>query len=481
MNIVNWISGFIQWTNGMGGENSPSYFELVSVVSGLAVGLIGIAAYRYNSNLQEPGLLEEIFEVIDGQGHVEQLASRLITNRMNDTDRARIIGELANIDPEQREHVVQLAALLITDEGSYERAGILRSLANINDPQQRERIVDQVIRERFQMLNGVMQCLYSDITSRPLGLLMQLFRFLQTTRGYFPRISYLDSLGQDAGGLRRDFVANLMRSLFASVSGLPLRREDEGVLPLIIERENDQYYEALGAVFAAILMQDSITTGTYFHPVLFQMLHCLSWEEMGHSEQIPDAFLKRYLRFKYPEIFPNEESVTAFIETGTLTQQMRDAGIESKEDFIKEYQVREVLLAILCMAKSIHRFLNQQTWEEIGSPEELAERIQGRLSKDLVKAALRCDNARLRGFFNQWIDDCTDEQLQRFVQAATGSFTLPATTRITVRSYNNLNNSHLPTYSTCFARVNMPQYSDYNTFKEKLEMSLDHAEGFQFV
>ncbi len=461
------------------------------------------------------------------------LAIELITDQMT-TSRKEIIRMLTDINLGQRRRVVWAAVQLIKDGmNDAERIGILRELARINDSRLRDDVANfaQVLTEPWRQIANINQifaqfspearrrvfaeaertCVQMNDEEKIQWLeakkeevlkeeqneqsllvfyqaLERLTRLSQDLRAQeeFPEIH--DSPAVDVGGPRRDFVTKLMQELFEPVSGqclLPIVRWDEGLLPtvkqnnFVAEEELIQYYKALGVVFAFIIKDDrwSITTGRYFHPVLFQTLHGLSWQDMGRDfDAIFDPLLKRYLKFQYPSIFPNDEVVNNFVNGKELPD-----GIESKGSFIEEYQIREILLPISCIAKSIHQHLDERSWREIQrkSAEDLDIKIQGgKVSKDGIRAVLICQNRELQGFFDRWIDECTEKQLKRFVRVATGSFSSPRRNlRVNVFGADQ---KRLPGYHTCTYEIDMPLYSKYDTFKTRLEWSLG-ADGFDYM
>jgi hypothetical protein len=130
------------------------------------------------------------------------------------------------------------------------------------------------------------------------------------------------------------------------------------------------------------------------------------------------------------------------------------------------------------------RFGNLNGWEESKgvSPEVLQEKIQGSLSKQQVLDALDWDaeDEKTQKFLTDWIQGATDEQLEKFVSAISGSSTLAANQKLKVHLYPESEN--LPTFHSCNFTIDLPrQYPDYEIFKAKLEESLANAVGFQFI
>lgn len=95
---------------------------------------------------------------------------------------------------------------------------------------------------------------------------------------------------------------------------------------------------------------------------------------------------------------------------------------------------------------------------------------------------------QIKWFWSILDDDFDDEQRIRLYQFATG------TSRIPVNGFKELQGSdgphkftiervpeahgQLPCSHTCFNRIDMPEYSDRETLKQKLVMAMEESSGF---
>jgi|GEM_PF-4825316 hypothetical protein len=346
--------------------------------------------------------------------------------------------------------------------------------------------------------------------------------FLIDFLNYFPKIKYVDSLGNDGGGLTRDFITKLFEALCNESSrySLLMKSENDRLIPQLknaasISRaeqlEELRSYQAIGAIFAFALQDyQSIRIGTHFHEVLFQMIHVLTESEIDSLPLDLDEFLHLdrilkpiyhklliiYLRTQYPHTFgfPDitdseiNEAINQFVENGKIPQALQELYEgqdvpDIKADFLKDYQINNTIAATLVIAKSMRYYSKKDPWDIIktDSPATLEKQIQGSFHKQEILAALRWDAEHevTQKFLKDWVDAATDAQLERFLCAMTGSSTLSSNRQLYIHLFDN--KSFLPTFSVCTFTMNLPKnYPNYAVFKEKLEKSLAHAEGFQF-
>ncbi len=302
------------------------------------------------------------------------------------------------------------------------------------------------------------------------------------------KIKYEDSVAVDNGGISRDFVTKLLDALFKPGT-FPTTDPDNGlIIPKFSGKIPEKCYQGLGLIFADALNQE-ICTGCRFHPTLFQMLHSLTNEEIDkvnteHQQDPYNKILKIYLQSQHQYSSINENDLDAFVNNGTVPPHLELGGIDSKEDFLKDTGIHEMIMSTLMIAQHTKQrlTLRNQSWDAVkgNTPNDLREKIEGRLTKDDILNALQNDESNQfvavsnqKGWLEHWIRASTPEQLENFMYAISGSKALPLGKTLRITDDSDL--SHLPVFHTCSYEVNIPRYQDYNTFKDKFEKSLEHA------
>lgn len=330
-----------------------------------------------------------------------------------------------------------------------------------------------------------------DIDNNPVQVLKDLYPKMENG---FPAIRYEGSPGVDVGGLTRDFVSRMMKAVCdLEKKPLPMKEIGGKLIPLLEDGKPDQIkaYQTIGAIFASALEKHKdIVTGNYFNPMFFQMIHSLTNGELAalpdlsKYEDIPQEIADKLFRIyaSYDELF-SDEQIEGILQ-GNISQELQDlTGCNRKEDFFSS-DFKQMALGCATISKSMRAHLsNPNTWDPIkGSAVELAAKIEGSLTKDGVKASLQWnrDHQATKGHLTNWLDECSHEDLEKFVWAITGSKTLAPGQKLKINLYPELNK--LPAYHTCFFSMDLPDgYPSYEVFKHKLEQSLSSVEGMQMA
>lgn len=153
-----------------------------------------------------------------------------------------------------------------------------------------------------------------------------------------------------------------------------------------------------------------------------------------------------------------------------------------KSQIVTYAKENDSLPLILKIAEGIaEHYYQRNSWSHQNwGINNLEQKIQGRFDKQAVKNALQTwSSIKILGYLNKWIDESDKDMVQKFVKAVTGSNTLAYNSTIRVEEFAS--SKRLPVYHTCSRQVDIPSYTDYNTFKTKLEQSFDCLDenGFQ--
>jgi hypothetical protein len=272
-------------------------------------------------------------------------------------------------------------------------------------------------------------------------------------------------------------------------------------------------YNAIGMIFAyALRNHRNILIGNHFHPLLYQMLHSLTPQEVTLLAQQQDGaqlpptiykkWLKAYLKSQYADYFvaplnpgATEQqqrdylaalnaAVDTFVdnEQAPLPQPMIDQEIQSRQEFFENApQIGWALDAFKILAGSMARHLPniQDNWNHWkgAAPQDLQNKIEGVLTKEKVLNAFwpgqnyPAQNTR-DGFLKRWIDEANPEQLKKFVWAISGSYSMPDGVRFWIQ--NPQRDGNLPVFHTCGRAIDLSQYATYEAFNQALMIALNN-------
>lgn len=426
-----------------------------------------------------------------------------------------IIGILCNISQDQREFFLEQAYRLFTDDISgQDKLDMIHMLSYIpieniefvitqilifinNSSIGNEERVTLIREEMIRLLNKKFMVTSGELIENPIKVILTLFEMIEgLSIELLPSsIEYTDSTGIDEGGITRSFVSTLTES-FCNQNHSLLINNELGVIPTLDTNgssslsleDQEKIFKIIGRFFSAALQQyASIVVGQHFHPIVFEMIVALNKDELVNKDS--SEVFDKLLKICIVKEFKMGEELAENLIRNTITEELTDVYcIDSKEEFIKEYDLDKKIKATLIIAKSIYdSLLPEADWDTVkgNSSDALREKIQGSISRDTVKNALQIDemenaNATSFEYITKWITGTNSEMLQKFIEAISGMKTLPSTTQLSIAGMSGIDK--LPLFHTCFFRMDLSQYSSYEAFKEKLETSLDYClagSGFQ--
>jgi hypothetical protein len=326
-----------------------------------------------------------------------------------------------------------------------------------------------------------------DLTADPLFYLEQM-----AASGARVVIRFRGSVGQDMGGLTREFVTLLMRRLMDEPFVLPIERIAEGAIlrvskkrcPTLVARQISAY-RSLGLMFGlALTGRRGILLGRHFHPILFTLLHSLTDQELAEVRTDLDPshpICRKLMAVLVGQYLMNPPFALEPDQLDAQIAHLAEAAATQPAEFMRSYVMPQIRAA-LAIAVGIGAFLGSGQWQELkgDTSVDLSRRILGTSTRDGLKAVLDVygDAAEIvRGFFGQWIDDASDEVLECFVLAATGTTGLPAQPgRITI-TVQQTASPRLAVLHTCSRSVelSLTHHYNYESFRDNLERSIDLA------
>lgn len=349
----------------------------------------------------------------------------------------------------------------------------------------------------------------------------------------FPNVYYQKdgelSEGIDVGGLRRDFVTRICRSIFAEKPDeghLKVANMDtkEGLEP--IARDSDEVdYRTLGQLIARCYLEESFfTTGTIFRTSFFQSL--LDYKNSTSDDDLAKIFVNfevgeaisdemKNIRASISKDLDPEKSPQAALTACMFIDKYDEGFMEAKfgEDWesakVTHEQYKEIIWpkfievaknhgyikAISWIADEIKKKLGEEDWNELGEMKAVAlqEKIQGRLTANLLKEKMayhkgsdlipNADLIKIKTYFETWIDENKEntDLLALFVEGVTSNSTLCAK-GIKIEVYNR-DPQYVPTAHTCFFSLEVSSnYKDQEAFNRAIQLFLDNYKvgtGFQ--
>lgn len=306
----------------------------------------------------------------------------------------------------------------------------------------------------------------AELKQNSLKILLELGRnFLLLNKG-FPCITFQDSPGIDAGGLRRHLVSTLFKNLVSDET--LFTGEDQHKLPKLPADNQDQdkidTLKTIGRLFAFSL-NSSLLTGVHFDEHLFTTIRWI----MDNDDPIPDHFNERiYCKLKgweydSEDIATIRDSLPEYIEDDPIVYPTILIATEIKKTLrtpprtITDKEFRQKIQGISVDKTTL---LSKIQWEGRVSPEQLSQ---------------------MKNLLENWIQQQDPKRLEDFVLFATGSNSLAQ--NITIELFPSRSSNSLPVAHTCIQLLEMPLYRGLtqDEFNAKLDLALTTIESFEIA
>ncbi|CAK84013.1 unnamed protein product (macronuclear) [Paramecium tetraurelia] len=315
------------------------------------------------------------------------------------------------------------------------------------------------------------------------------------------KITYIRSgeQGSDDGGLRREFynkVGELMKSQSNGFFRLNAKSQTYFFSPKFQpDKEKEQYAIAFGKLIANSILNKEIIGVPFAHqfwklifnkPIVFEDLEGImddvEFKNIKSLRQMTKEDIDSLcITFTHSQgthiinLIPNGYKIQVTIHnTERYLQKLADYLIVGKFQAITQNIIEgfdTVLNRQLLMdcfdATEMHTLT-------VGSSEIKPEKV-------LELMIYINGSDQLIQFFQKFINQLEDEQLQDFLQFLTGSPYLPwnAKPTIQIEFLETMNETHLPRSQTCFYKLTLPYYKTYEDLKKKMEKAIEYGqEGF---
>lgn len=451
---------------------------------------------------------------------------RLISDTMNAQERILLIRSLEPLRIQNLEFLTTQALRLISSTMSaQERISIVKTLdsltlvdidsvvhevlSRLSENTSSEEIVRMILEESRNVDFREIDTLFSrmrlnkiskfsissqELDENPIKVSVDLLDMLEknSIKLLPSSIEFTDSSGIDSGGLTRTFVTKLIES-FCNPKYCLVKETDLGAIPVISKDDNSsplsledqaKCFSIIGRFFSGAMQKyKSLQIGRHFHPIVFEMIFNLNETDLlnKNSSEVLDKMLKIYMQKE----LNCEEHIVKNVLDNNITKKLRDLYcVNSKEEFIEDYEINKKINATLLIAKSMYDSLSdKKDWNRLkgDSVDILKTNIQGVLSKDAVINSFQYNHESiLLEYITKWINETTPKSIENFVEAITGMTTLFTNHELNIIHSHGLD--RLPIFHTCGFSIELSDYSSYDMFKEKLELSLAHcfgASGYQ--
>jgi hypothetical protein len=414
------------------------------------------------ANSQHAHDLGQGFEVLNRAGLLTQLnIDALIANPQHALELARgfeILNNAGLLTQPTRDALSASAQHAVAFANGFEalrRAGLLRA---------------ENLQHEFADHPQIFVINAEDVAAHSRAALLQYVEIVQQNRGALPRIQYQDNPAVDAGGITRDFISKLFKSIFTNPETFPVVNTGNGLLLKIAQQENIESVKAMGTIFAAALANKRFTTGKYVDPMIFEMILSLEKADLeripenleGLPKNILDKLAARYITSQYPN----------------------GLGGMSNDQFLHDYpEATQVVHAAAALAKSMYTHLGEQGWarEVTGkTANDLTGAIQGSISREIIIAAIRRTDANqvAVNLLEGWLNQANENQLKQFLIAVTGSATLLPNQTLTVNQ-TTLQALRGGTFAfhTCFYSIDVAVNQNPQAFTDALNAAIE-GDGF---
>lgn len=361
------------------------------------------------------------------------------------------------------------------------------------------RIERAAFSEIFKKFSLAIKIDRKDLTDKPEEVLKRYFRkdlpLVTKIFASFKSNEKHTETGQDAGGLSRDFLYQLMIGLIGKKvrkNALKFEELSTGLYCPVLSASNEEKEEsliALGRMLGICFRNTKLQIGQVFHKNFYQGLMAFSEKDLkaGKFEEL--SFERQSEIFmETAETHPSYGPIIKKIQNG-------DMGSEVLDDYIND---NPQLRATFLLAKGIQISLETKTlvglWDKVRKKEIsfLSKKIQGPLvtAKLLQSLLVEVDalgkvqktQSKTARYFKKWIEKASEASLNKFVTAAYGSPSLGCKDfRFSVQ--RQWDDSYYPEFHTCIPSIHIPQYKNYKTFKSQVEKgtSLALKSGFHVL
>lgn len=305
------------------------------------------------------------------------------------------------------------------------------------------------------------------------------------------KIIYENESGYDAGGLMRDYITEIIKDINTSEIGLfiqtPNGRNKEGnnqeciiPNPLPDIKNSAQYYHAIGAFFAIIIRSNMKQTDLIFPPLFWEFIADakLTIDDIYSIDNSYQKITSNLLQeFKNADNTYNLKisSISVLNMRGNVIKidQFDFISKSNYEEFIErcnEIRLNELRNPLFEIRSGFWENLNFDPPVYINGPflESLICNEKFTTVEELKKQILFENVPEIQQeYFWEVVSRMNKDEIKKLIQFSTGLTSL-GSDGLTIIAYVCDTDTHLPTASTCFFKLNLPPFSSaekmYNAF-----------------
>ncbi|MGL4348680.1 MAG: hypothetical protein ACRCSV_04415, partial [Chlamydiales bacterium] len=326
--------------------------------------------------------------------------------------------------------------------------------------------------------------------NNPITIFLSLFyKMKQYPDSMFFQIQYLNSLGQDVGGVTRDFISRLVSTIYKESYQL-YRSFNTGIIPIINDKNSNlsvddqkKYFIVFGKLFfLSFLNHQSVTLGKHFHPSVFEMIFSLNDRDLKNI--FSDEVFKKMVKIYGIKVFQLSEEAANDLSQNIMNESIQDIFcVDSIKELKDTYMYDKQINAILIIAKSMYdslkiKFPKNRLWNSLkegSSAEKLQIKIEGEINLSKVLDALRYKGNFFENNFiymKRWCTEANTDMLKKLVYATTGKDTL--NDKDTINVTDERTDGKLPYFCTCFSYIQLSNYSgNYEKFKKDINTTIE--------
>jgi hypothetical protein len=332
-------------------------------------------------------------------------------------------------------------------------------------------------------------------------------------------ITFIGEPGIDGGGLLREWLGEVAKSIFNSSEAfflpVPADRNTFAVNPEKGLKESaealDLEYSGIGKIIALSLIY-RIPLRVKLASGLWSMIleRGLSMNDLEYDDPAMFSSLKKILdtdldssdgkQLVFGLTMSLTESIDGYMRTVPLCRNGEDIPVSerNKEAYVRAILSRKYLGSVKVQTHSLvrgfHALIPARMLRALMSPAELNQMLEGEpivnvealISKITIGSGYHSKSPQLIWLYEILRDSSvfTQERIRNLLQFVTGDGSVPIggfTTSAFRVSKDNLVNPdiRLPTSRTCFSRLDLPEYSTKDILKEKLVRAIESKSGFE--
>ncbi len=319
------------------------------------------------------------------------------------------------------------------------------------------------------------------------------------------KIEFVNELGVDGGGLKKEWFLLLTKKLFEPSKKLFSYYTPSNLCYFSVSNvNNEELYYLVGAALGLAIYNSTILDLKLPRALYKKLLgHKVTLDDYTQLDQITGKGLKKLLSLEHVENLSIYFEVSyKDIEDQLITRELISNGSNILVNDTNKYEYVERYLNFFLndVCKSRFESFQRGFYNVVGgnaislfTPKEIEQILIGDSSESAIDTRMMRSITRYKGFrsndkviswFWRYFDSCVPEVQKKILFFVTGTYRLPATGlpslhfRIS-RMIDETGCSRLPTSHTCFNELCLSDYKTEAELRHKMEIAINNCEGFE--